>query len=97
MPTGPTPTGSSTLTTVTLTWAAVSVAGVPVEGYTIRRFSAVTGVESVVGASCAGVVTGTSCAETNVGLGSWRYSVTPRHGGWVGTEGERSASILVTV
>lgn len=97
LPAGPTPTGSSSLTTVTLSWAAASVAGAPVAGYTIRRYSAVTGVESAVGGSCTGVVSGTSCVETNVGLGSWRYSVTPRHGGWIGTEGAQSASILVTV
>lgn len=94
---GSTPLAVGLLTTVSVTWAASTVGGAPAQGYRIRRYNAVSGAESVVGGTCAGVVAGTSCTESGVGLGTWRYSVTPVVHGWSGVESPLSAIVAVTL
>lgn len=98
MPAGNQPTGSAAPGSVSVSWASSTFAGGgAVPGYLVRRFNSVGGAEATVLASCAGVVTGTSCTESGVPLGSWRYTVTPAAGAWRGTQSAQSAAILVTL
>lgn len=80
--------------TVDVSWAPTT-AGAPVAGYQIRAFDATTGAARPVGGGCAGIVSGTSCTETGVPDGTWRYSVTARQGLWSGAESARSAAVAV--
>ena len=94
---GATPSGSVSGQSVTVSWAATTLSsGQPVTGYLIKRFDSVTLVQQTINGACAGVVTGTSCVEANVPVGSWRYSVTPVIGAnWQGAESVRSSPVLV--
>jgi hypothetical protein len=98
MPGGRTPTATVPLlsTTVTVTWPASSFAGGPaVEGYVVKRINATSGAVVNAGGGCSGVVHSTSCVESGVGIGQWKYSVTPAQGTWRGAEG--TAGNVVTV
>ena len=92
----PTATAPTLSTNVTVSWTRTSYAnGALVQGYIVRRYNAVTGAAAGVGASCSGVVTGTSCTESGVTPGSWKYTVTPADGAWRGTESAQSAAVTV--
>ncbi|MGH2418143.1 MAG: hypothetical protein ACRDFY_07395 [Candidatus Limnocylindria bacterium] len=80
--------------TVDVAWAP-SVGGAPVAGYEVRAYEATSGASRAVGGSCAGVVAGTTCTDTAVPNGSWRYSVIPRQLAWAGVESPRSDPALV--
>jgi hypothetical protein len=94
---GPTPTASVSGTSVTVSWSATTLAnGTAVSGYVLRRYDATTLTEQPVQASCAGTVTATTCTETSVPDGSWRYTVTPVIGtNWQGAESGKSTAVLV--
>ncbi len=95
MPNGNTPTASANVTAVTVAWnAATLTGGTPVSGYVIQRYNAVNGAPAIVGGTCAGVVTATSCSET-VAAGTWVYTDTPVEANWTG--GASSPSNPVTV
>ena len=84
---GPAPTVGTITGTLTrnvpLSWTAVHGAA----GYVVRRYD-VTGLLTVIGGPCTGVVTSTNCTDQNVALGlTWRYTVQPENGLWLGTEG----------
>lgn len=84
------------LGTVNLSWSASSFSGGgPVPAYVVRRFNGITGTEAAVGGGCAGLVAATSCSESGVLPGSWRYTVTPAAGAWRGGQSAQSAAILV--
>ena len=97
MPSGNQPTaavatpGSST---VDVSWPASS-GGAPVAGYEVRSYDAATGTPRAVGAACAGIVAGTSCSESGVPDGSWRYAVVPRQQAWAGAESPLSDAVLI--
>ncbi len=96
MPAGNVPTGSALLGTVSLSWAASSFSGGPaVGGYVVRRYHGITGAEGAVLANCAGIVTGLSCTENGVSVGTWKYTITPAHGSWRGAQSAQSSAILV--
>ncbi len=96
MPNGNQPAVSVSGTTVSLTWpAAVFPDNHGVAGYVIERFNASTGAQAVVGASCSGTVTTTTCSEQNVAAGSWIYTDTPVQDRWTG--GQSPASAVATV
>jgi len=95
MPSGPTPSASASGTSVTVSWSTVKVGGSPVGGYVVKSYDATTNVPRTVGASCSGTLTTTSCTETNVPSGSWRYTVTPHSGSWTGAESAKSAAVTV--
>jgi hypothetical protein len=96
MPAGNTPSASASLSTVTVTWTASTFAGgTPVPGYVIRRFNSVTQVEATVLSACAGTVLGTSCVESGVPTGSWKYSITPAAGVWRGAQSAQSTAVTV--
>lgn len=90
---GNTPTASVSNRNATISWTPTG-GSVPVNGYIVRRYSA-AGVEQAIGANCSGTVAGTTCTETAVPPGSWRYSVTPVRQNWRGAESGRSTAVTV--
>jgi hypothetical protein len=93
---GNTPSASVAGRNVTVTWTASTFPeGGSIPGYVVKRYSSLGGAAQVVLADCAGTVTGTSCTEQNVPIGSWKYSVTPALGLWRGTESGQSAAVTV--
>jgi hypothetical protein len=98
MPAGNTPSGAAAVGSVTVTWTASTFAGgTPVPGYVVRRFNSVTQAEATVLSACSGIVSGTSCVESGVPVGSWRYTVTPAAGTWRGAQSAQSAAVVVTL
>jgi hypothetical protein len=97
LPAGGMPTATVSGTTVNVSWPSTVVApGVPVSGYRVTRYDPSTGAAQTVLASCAGVLTSTSCAENGVPAGSWRYTVRPVQGNlWTGTESATGAAVTV--
>ena len=96
MTAGNVPSGSVTGNSVTLTWTASNfVEGGAIPGYVIRRFNNLTQAEATVGANCAGTVSGTTCTEDGVTIGTWRYTVTPAAGAWRGAQSAQSAAVTV--
>jgi hypothetical protein len=96
LPAGNVPSGGTSLRNVTLTWTASTFpGGTPVPAYVVRRFNAVGGAESPVLSACSGLVAATTCTESNVPSGSWKYTITPAAGVWRGTQSAQSSSILV--
>ena len=93
MAVGNTPTASVSNRSVTVNWTATG-GSVPVAGYIVKRFSS-GGAEQTVGANCSGIVTGTSCTETSVPPGTWRYTVTPARQNWRGGESGQSPAVTV--
>lgn len=92
---GSQPAGSATGRNVELSWPATTLpGGSAVGGYTIRRYST-GGVLQSIGSGCSGTVSGTSCTESSVPPGTWRYTVQPRHGNWIGSEGPQSTTVTV--
>lgn len=97
MPSGSQPAATLSVpagSTVDVTWPA-SMGGAPVAGYEVRSYDATTGTQRAVGPSCAGIVAGTSCSETGVPDGSWRFSVSPRQQAWAGAESPLSDPVVV--
>jgi hypothetical protein len=96
MPNGAQPTVSVSGTNVTVSWpAALFPDSRAVAGYQIARFNASTGSPAVVGASCSGTVTTTTCTESNVAAGSWKYADTPVQDNWHGGQSAESAAVTV--
>ena len=91
--TGLQPTASVNGRNVTVSWASPS-SGAPITGYVVQRYTT-GGVAQTIGASCSGTVAATSCTETSVPSGSWRYSVTPARANWRGAESPQSAIATV--
>src|SRR5262245_11502141 len=75
LPTGPTPAVSASVTSVTASWSPVAL-GTASVGYRLSRVHASTGATQAM-TSCTGVLTTTSCTETLVPPGTWRYRVAP--------------------
>lgn len=87
------PTASSSGRNVTVSWTAPG-GPTPVSGYVVKRYDS-SNVEETVLAGCSGTVAGTSCTETAVPTGTWRYSVTALRGNWRGAESAKSADVTV--
>jgi hypothetical protein len=95
MPSGSTPTVSVSGRNVSLTWGASAFPdGKLVNGYTIKRYDG-SGAVQTTKAGCAGMIAASSCTESAVPPGTWRYSVTPVHGNWLGSESAFSAVATV--
>ncbi|MBC7632208.1 hypothetical protein, partial [Aeromicrobium sp.] len=92
---GATPTASVVGRTVTVSWPATTLTnGQMVSGYAVKRYSGST-AQTIVTA-CTGIITGTSCVESNVPVGTWAYSVTPLFGSaWSGRESVKSSTVTV--
>lgn len=96
---GPTPTAMVRGRAVTLTWTATAFAdGRPAPGYAVVRYAVgAPGAAVAAGTGCAGTVAVTTCTETGVPAGAWRYAIVPRAGGaWRGPEGPPSDVAVVT-
>ena len=89
---GNTPTAVASPTSVALSWAASTLStGTAVSGYIVHRYDSTGTVLQTTGAGCSGLITATTCTETGVAAGQWRYSVTPRFAtNWAGTESGKS-------
>jgi hypothetical protein len=95
-PAGNTPTVSVSGRNVTVSWSQSSFAGGPAVGaYKVKRYDASSGTVQTIGSGCSGVIAALTCTETGVPAGSWRYSVTPVQGNWLGTESTGSTSATV--
>ena len=95
MPGGPTPTSSATGRTVTVNWPAVQFPdSTNVNAYVIKRYNT-SDVAQTIGASCDGTITSLTCTESAVPPGIWTYTVTPKHGAWLGAEGPESVALTV--
>jgi hypothetical protein len=95
MPTGSAPSVSVTGRNVTVSWSASTIGGMAVAGYTVRRYDAGTLSLQTIGAGCSGAIAALTCTEAAVPPGSWRYTITPNQGQWIGTEGAKSAAATV--
>ena len=95
---GNVPSGTVAGSNVTVSWSASSFAeGGAVPSYVVKRYNALSGAVQTIGAGCAGLVSGTSCTENGVPIGTWKYSVTPAAGAWRGAESAQSANVVVLI
>jgi len=96
MPTGAQPVAGAAGSSVTVSWSASTFpGGPPVGGYVVKRFNAVTAVQSPVGSGCSGVVTATTCTENAVPSGAWVYTDTPVQLNWTGGASPDSTPVVV--
>ncbi|HSD23321.1 MAG TPA: hypothetical protein VLB79_03255 [Solirubrobacterales bacterium] len=65
-------------------------------GYLVRRYDE-SGNAQTTGAGCSGTIATTSCTETAVPPGTWRYRVTSVNAKWRGPESAASAPVSVLV
>jgi len=95
---GATPTASAAGATVTVSWSASTLAnGQAVNGYLVKRYDAGTLAAQTILSACTGTIVTTSCAESNVPNGSWKYTVTPVFAtNWQGQESAKSATVTVS-
>jgi hypothetical protein len=96
MPTGATPTGLATGSDVTVAWAQSLISGDAVAGYIVKRYDAADDSLETINTACVGEVAGLTCTESSVPDGTWKYTVTPKQGQWLGTESAKSAGVVVT-
>lgn len=94
MPAGPTPSLTATTSSATVSWTASTIGGAPASSYTIKRYDSGNVAQSV-GASCSGAIVSTSCTESGLPAGRWKYTVTPRKGLWTGSESPYSAVVRI--
>ena len=93
-PTGVSGTVPAGGTNVSVTWAAAST-GAPAAGYVVVRTSTASGDGSPgCGSSSSSPVAATSCTDSSVPDGTYRYSVVAVRGGWTATS---LPSAVVTV
>ncbi|GAC1326844.1 MAG: hypothetical protein NVSMB13_12580 [Mycobacteriales bacterium] len=93
--------GNSPTVTVTgrnadLSWSAATYStGAAVSSYLITRYdSSGVSAQTMTAGSCLGTVTATSCTETAVPSGTWRYTVTPTNGNWRGAESAQVSAVV---
>ena len=89
------PTTSIVNRNVTVSWTAPA-SGAPVTGYLVRRYDD-SGNAQTTGAGCSGTIASTSCTESAVPTGTWRYRVTAMNAKWRGSESPASAPVRVLV
>ncbi len=94
MPAGSQPTATVSNRSVTVSWTASTLRGQGVSGYLVKRYDAAGNLQTI-GSGCSGTVSGLSCTEAAVPAGTWRYSVTPKQAGWVGSESQPSSAVTV--
>ncbi|MEA2300767.1 MAG: hypothetical protein QOE44_1302, partial [Solirubrobacteraceae bacterium] len=95
---GATPTASAAPgRTVAVAWGAATLSnGHAVDGYIVKRYDAGSGVAQTVLSGCSGTISTTSCTETGVPSGAWKYSVTPVIAtNWQGAESLKSGTATV--
>lgn len=93
---GSTPTANALGSLVSVSWSATTLPdGAPVQGYDVNVYDAGTGLPRIIGPTCSGLVTTTSCVELTAPDGEWEYAVVPRQGFWFGPESAHSAPVVV--
>ncbi len=101
---GSTPSTTAATSTVTVRWAQTSFLGSALGafsggGYRITRYPAAGGAGSTPAGTCATTVSGgaaeLSCEDATLGIGSWRYTVTPVLNSWTGAESTKSPALAV--
>ena len=94
---GTTPTVNVAGSSITVSWAASTLAsGQAVTGYQIRRYDAGTLAVQTILSACTGTVAATTCVESSVPPGSWKYTVTPRFAtNWAGAESGMSSTAVI--
>ncbi len=95
---GATPTVVVAGRAATVTWTATGFAsGGVASGYTVVRFSEAAPTVAVAPANgCSGLVAATTCTETGLPAGAWRYAIVPRAGSaWTGPQGSASAAATI--
>ena len=95
---GATPTASASPgRSVAVTWGASTLSnGHAVDGYAVTRYDATSGAAQTTLAGCSGTISATSCTETGVPPGQWKYTVTPViAANWRGAESLKSGSATV--
>ena len=95
---GNAPSATASGRTVQLSWSATTLSnGQAVAGYIVKRYDATgTVTQVIVSGTCASTVSGTSCSETAVPPGTWKYSVTPTQNNWVGAESAKTSVAVGT-
>jgi uncharacterized repeat protein (TIGR01451 family) len=96
---GSTPTVTTAGTSsVVISWSASTMAnGGAVSGYIVKRYDASTNTLQTIGSGCSGTISATTCTETKIPVGSWKYTVTPAVGtNWRGTESAKSSAVTTT-
>ena len=95
LPAAATPSASVSGREVTVSWSASTLpGGGAVAGYVVRRYST-GGVLQTTGSGCSGTVATTSCTESSVPPGTWRYAIAARQADWTGAEGGQSDAVAV--
>ena len=94
LPAGNTPTVAVTGRNVTVSWSGNTLPnGAGVQDYRVRRYDT-AGVLQSISSGCDAFIPTLSCTEPGVPAGSWRYTVAPRQGNWIGAESAiRSVSV----
>ncbi len=78
-------------TSVTVTWTAPST-GVAPSGYRVDRTDTSAGsIAAACGTSSSSLLTSTSCTDTSVADGTYRYTVVAVRSGWTATSGTSTA------
>lgn len=97
VPQGATPTTSVTTQNVTVSWAARTLSsGGAVSGYIVKRYDTATLTLQTTLSGCTGTIAALTCTESNVPVGSWRYTTTPRFAtNWAGAESALSPAQVV--
>lgn len=88
-----TPTAAASGRNVTVNWSAPG-GGAPANGYIVKRYNT-SNVAQTVGAACSGTIAATSCVESAVPTGTWKYTVTAARGNWRGAESAYSSTVTV--
>lgn len=94
MPAGKQPTPTATGNNVAVNWTASS-GDVPVSGYLVKRYNE-AGIAQTIGAQCSGIISETTCTETAVPAGTWKWTVTPVNGNWRGAESAPSEAVTIS-
>jgi hypothetical protein len=93
---GSAPTVAVNTSNVTVTWPTDRLTnGAIVSGYIVKRYDATTGAAQTILSACNGTIAGITCTESNVPAGSWRYTVTPVIGSWIGAESAKSSIVTM--
>jgi hypothetical protein len=84
---------------VTVSWSPTTLSsGAAVAGYRLSRSAAGDPTPQPIGVGCSGLVATTSCTETGVPEGRWRYTVTAVVGdNWRGPDSRASNEVVVDV
>lgn len=99
MPAGPTPTAPATSSgSVTLTWTAATLAGSDLTAYTVRRYPAAGGAGTEIACASQTITNHVvSCTYTETAAGSYQFTTAAKHASWVGAEGTKSGTTVVTL